>query len=620
MIKSYLKSALRKIWREPFYSVLNIAGFSFSMSLSLLILVIVGNQFDYDEFNLNKERIFRVNTIVEVNNVGQTRYATSPNSLKDMVDESVISEWVSLVPAYSRFKTFQNNHVSGNGYYAEGDFFSFFQIPLLTGNLSTILSNPNDIALSKDMSMKLFNSLDIIGKSIDIEGLGTFIVSGVFDMAANKTHLDSDFILSQTTMRQLVNREKLDAGLLKESNYAAGYFYIMAKHNLSPGALVGTMGSLAGTINSQTIENNKDAKVSFFTQPLAEISPGMELWLENGRGLSYSVIGLFILIVCVLLALTCFNYSSSMTSLGLSKSKEIGVRKIVGASKRNIFFQFIAESMIIAFVSFGIGMALFPFLIEFSAFQRLTNDLSFNAEVFIILILFVLSVGFVAGFLPAITLSKLKEKDMLFNVFNKNIMRGISLRKMIIVLQFSIAMVMILFAATMIKQTQFMVKGDYGFDYADVISINIQNQKEYTVIKDEFARMPEVLSVSFISTNLGYMPTEEFNSWQQNRTDTVVLSAYYSDENAVSDLGLSIVSGNNFSGNQSLNLNQILLNEKALDLLDLGEPALAIGREVHLNDSARYTIVGVIKDFHFQNFKRSIAPMAFLYGSNLWVY
>lgn len=616
MIANYFKTAIRKIWREPFFNILNIAAFSLSMSLSLLILVIIGNQFDYDSHNTRKDRIFRINTLVETESGGKGEYATSPIAVREYIDESTIQEWLRLTPTHSRFKTYQNDHIAANGYFVEGDFFNFFQIPLLEGDAKHVLSDPHNIALSKEASLKLFNTLDVIGTSVDIENLGTFTISGVYDISANKTHLSNDFVLSQTLMQQLVKSGKLDDNLLESDNYTSGYFYAMAKDGVSVDALKSTVKSIATSISSQISGSGDKIKISFFTQSLEHVSPGKDMWMENGRGLSYSTIGLFILIICVLLALTCFNYSSVMTSLGLAKSKEIGIRKIVGATKRNVFFQFIAESMVIAFISFGIGILLFPLFTKFSAFQQLTNDLTFNGRIIIALLLFVILVGVLAGLLPAMTLSKLKEKDLMSNVFKKGIMKGISFRKVIIALQFSVSMVMILFAATLIRQTQLMTKGDYGFDYTDIISININSQREYAVIEDAVNNMPEVLSISSISTNLGYMPTDEFDSWHYDKNEKVLLSAYYLDENAINDLGLSVVSGEDFSSNHSLNTNRIILNERSIEALKLGDATAAIGQEIRFNDSLRYTVSGVVKDFHFQNFKRSIAPMAFLYHAD----
>jgi len=450
------------------------------------MLVIIFNQFSYDDYNTDKDRIFRINTIVSAKGAGQTIYATSPNTVHDLVDKSVVEKGLNLTPWSSRFSVNQNDRMLFTGYYADGDFFSFFQIPLLVGSHTTVLSQPSNIVLSKDASLRLFNSLDVLGETVDIESLGPFTVSGVFDMNLNKTHISSDFILPHSALLSAINQGTLDSNLISPNNYAAGYLYLLAKETATLDAVKGTARSLTQDANASVSGNEKGITLDFVAQPLRDITPGKDYWLDNSQALSYSTIILFAVIICILLALTCFNYSSIMTSLGLAKSKEIGVRKIVGASNKHVFFQFISESTLIALLSFIVGMALFPIVARFSVFQKFTGDLSLNAGIILLLTVFVMFAGFIAGFFPAITLSKLKEKDILQNVFQNKLLRGLSFRKIIIVLQFSIAMVMILFATTLVKQTKYMTNGDYGFDYSDIISVAIHNDKEYSVVRGEF--------------------------------------------------------------------------------------------------------------------------------------
>lgn len=607
-----LKTSFRRILNEPLYSFLNITAFTLSMAIAFLLILIIYNQFNFDIHNSNRERIFRVNTTLINSEHGSTRYATTPTIIKNLIDTNFFSEYVNLVPISVGIKGGANELLTAHGYTVDGDYFSLFQIPLIKGDLKSVLSEPSKVAISTELSKKLFNDSDVIGREISIDRLGDFMISGVYDLSLNKSHLSNDILFSALDNRNLIAKGLVDSNLYANENYASSYLYVLSPGSSSVTQVNDVLISTGKTLKTKLFADNLKFELTFFGLPLSKISPNKGLWLDNSRSLSYDSILIFIAIILVLLSLTLFNYTSIMTSLGLAKSREIGIRKILGASKKQIVFQYISESVIISSISFLLGILLIPFISRFSAFQSITAGLKYDGWIYLILFGFSLLVGLIAGLIPALSVLKFKELDMLHNVFRNTIFKGFSFRKIIIISQFTVSMVLIIFGYTLIKQTSFMVDADYGFDYTNTLSVKVSNQREFNLIRDEFSKLTEVTGVSFISTNLGYMPTDFKKVWAKDPSHNVDLSIYYIDEHSIKDLGLTLIDGNNFSNNAAVNKSSIILNQKALDALGVSEDR---GVGINMNDSTIYRIQGTVKDFHFQNFKRAIAPMAFIYFS-----
>lgn len=609
MLKIDLKTSFRKILKEPLYNILNVTAFTLSMSIAFLLAVIIYNQYNFDKHNKNRDQIYRVNTTVSSSGQGNANYATSPAILKELIDTTFFNDYINLVPLSVKIIGNSNEAIKASGYSVDGDYFSFFQIPLIEGDLRTVLSEPSKVAISRELAKKLYKDDKIIGNEIFIETKGNFVISGVFDLSLNKTHLKNDILFSSSINRDHIGL--IDSNLYAYDNYGSSYLYVLSKSPHLSSQIDNVFASINKTYKSHLIQNNSKLKLSFFGQSLSDISPRKEIWNENGQAMGESIVLIFITIILVLLSLTVFNYSSVMTSLGLAKSKEIGIRKILGASKRHIILQYISESIIISTFSFLLGVLVFPFISRLSGFQRFTVDLKYDIWIIIVLFVFSLLVGIIAGIIPALSILKFKELDMLNNIFRNRVFKGgLSFRKIIIVIQFSVSMVLILFAYTLFKQTNFMVNANYGFDYSNTLSIKVSSQQEYNIVRDEFSKFKEVNSISFISTNLGYMPTDVKRVWTNDPSNKMELSIYHIDENTIKDLGLDLVDGSNFSNNPTTNRNTVILNQQALDLLEISKnPRLG----VNINDSTVYRVIGTVKDFHFQNFKRPISPMAFIY-------
>lgn len=424
MIKTYFKTAIRKIFKQPFYSTLNITAVTLSMSISLLILFIIFNQFDYDSANRRKDRIFRINTRVTTTNGDEAQFATIPYAAKDLLDSAVFESWVSLIALQSKSMGYGSKRFTVSGAIVTGNYFEMFNFPIISGSWGTSFSNASEVALSKHTSLKMFNTVDCIGRIIEIEGVGSFMVSAIYNDLDTKSHISNDFILSYSIIPSLFAKGSLDSNLSNINNYTSSYLYTLANRELSKNEINNVTKEMSSLAMSEFRPKNKEKEIAFFAQLLSNISPSRDLWLENSKALSFSTISIFSLIVFALVLLTALNYSSVMIALGLSRSKEIGIRKIVGAKRSHVFFQFIIEAIVIALISLFFALLLCPIIASFAPFQRLFVDTTFHVSIIPYAILFAVFIGLIAGAFPAAILSAYKEINMLHNLLNKVVLRG----------------------------------------------------------------------------------------------------------------------------------------------------------------------------------------------------
>ncbi len=609
MFYNYLKIALRSLIKQPFYTFLNITAVTLSISICLVILFVSYNQFNYDSQNPEVTNIYRINSVITNRSGEKGTYATSPYLEKSVLDSSSFSSFVSLVPLFSKQITFGNERYTANGAIVTGNYTGLFGFIQLNGKFDSESENLNQIAISKQLSERIFNSTQTIEEIISIDQIGDFRISAIYDESLIKSHITNDFLLPSKNINSLIDQRKLDSNFKNPTNYTASYLYVVRRKDVSQKDVEGSVLQLTRKLVSGFKTQSDLKNIRLVPQSLSDISPTKDIWMENSRALSYSTVAVFATIITLIVCLTAFNYSSVMIALGLSRSKEIGIRKIVGAARTHVFWQFITESVTLALISFVCSLAIFPFLITLGPFQTLLRNAQFSVNLLGIFLGFALLVGLIAGVIPALILSSFKPLNLLYNLFTKVAMRGLSFRKVLIVLQFAISFAMILFVVVLLGQTRFMANSDYGYSYKNVTSIPIRNHREFAIIKDEIGKLPGVEGLSGISTNLGYMPTDEIDIWNSNPLEKVRMATYYIDENTIPELQLEIAAGNNFTSDSASNSNCVVINEAAASKLQFKNVNDALSQSISIDDSTQLRIIGVLKDFHFQNFKRTIQPL-----------
>lgn len=614
MLRNYIKTAIRNILRNPFFSFLNILGLALSLSVCLLVIAIVKDQFEYDSNVKDKEQIFRITSKITQKNYESEHYATSPVPLSDhlLLDNDIVEKSASVRPI-SALATANDKRLPITGAFTSSDLFLIFNFHTERGEDQSLLSQPNTVILSKEIAVNLFGDEDPLNQTISLDSIGSFKVIGVLKEPHIKTNVKYDMFISDKSVSSLEKQHKLDSISNDWAAYFSAYTYLKVKPEISIAVLDKRLNTLSREIYKTSNFKFGERSLVFEAQRLSSITPGKDLLLENSNGMSYKVIMGICGAVLLLLILSCFNYTNLTIARAFTRAKEIGVRKVIGASRRHIFGQFIVESTIIAFGALILGSIIIPYIPLNSQLQSLISSTHVDLTLIIWSLLFVFFVGIMAGALPGITLSNLSPISILQKLERIRAFKISSLRKILTVIQFAVAFVLIMTFVVLYRQTKYMADADYGFTTKNIINIKLNKDIKFDVLKNELNKYP-LWTVSGISDVFGSYPSGESTARINKSNEPLTLVYYYTDENVIQNFNLKLLAGKNFeAGYQDKRKDQIIVNERAVRAFNLSNPASAVGRQVWLNDSTSAEIIGVLKDFNFQSFKNPIEPMAFIF-------
>ena len=637
MLRNYFKIAVRSILRHRFFSIINIFGLAVSMSACLLIISMLADQRQYDQFHPLKKRIYRILT----KRVNQNMWtATSPYPLHDELLNAYTSveDVVSLRPFIGGDIRYNDNIVTQAGLYASDNFFRFFNFTLGAGDPATALKDPYSMIVTERMAKKLFGEENPIGKTVsfadrrmdilgigieDVEkNIGDFKITGVVKDLAYKSHLHFDFLVSMSTLRSLVTAGIYTAPFDDWNNMWEFYTYALIKNDKSDVDLTASLDR----ISQSQYPDKPDQRILFEAQPLGSITPGK--FTNNMISFSLPIEAYYFLSILGLIVVfsACFNYTNLSLARALSRSKEIGLRKINGASRRQVFFQFISEAVIISLVSLAFSIIILQILKKgFSGFwvnEFLSMEFSNSVSVYIAFIIFSAIIGVIAGFLPAVYLSsfnplKILKKDTGKNKSGKGtfVFNRPALGKTLVVAQFVFSMILILSTLTLFAQLRHLIVTKYGFDKDNIVNIKLHGN-DYFQLSNAFSSNPEVVrtSASSVIPAMGFSFGVQYKNYPQ-MTDSIQASYFAVDRNYISNLGLTLVAGRNFPEDLSDKTEHyIIINETGAMKLGYDRPAEAVGHFLIDNDKKDpVEIIGVLKDFNFELFQDKFGPLVLRY-------
>ncbi len=617
MIKSIFLTAIRNISRNPLFSFINIFGLSVSMSLGLLIIIIVKDQYSYDKFHQDANRIFRINTGAIREGGGRENYATTPFALGTALKEgySFSENVVRINRNLNGDVEYEKITVPVHGFFADPSFLEVFNFKLAKGNPSTALNEPDGVLLTADAVKRIFGNADPLGKTINFKGYGNFTVKGVFESFPGKTHFDFEAIVSSTALPALEKQGAVMGSLQNWNNYYSGYVYVKLKEGVE---LTEVKAALA-EINKKNYAGRKletrDKGYEWYLQSLQKISPGPILSNNMGKALPELVLLFLTILAFVILLMAGLNYTNLMIAKSLKRSREIGVRKVMGASRRQVFWQFIGESVVFALVSLVASYLLLQLLksafLQLHLTQEFSIGLTEDSVVFVYFALFACLVGFLAGLLPAGYLSGFKPVLGLKNMIGKKVNTRQWLRKALMVVQFTFSMVFIATVLMIYFQMNFMLNADYKFNDKNLMNVRMEGN-DYKKMAVELQSVPGVKQVGFVSHSLGTFQ-DYSDDYKRNQTDpSFVMRDFRADANYIGNLHLQFLAGRNFSTDLPAEReSEIILNEKALMVFGFKTAGEAIGQSVYASDSIALQVVGVVNDFHFRPMNYEIGPLAF---------
>lgn len=624
MFSSYIKIAIRSILRHRFFSFINIFGLAVAMSISMGIIMLVADQVEYDRYNSKRDRIYRVIT-KDVDAAGQ-EVGDRQNAASSMPLRGELLEKYTGIEKVVRLKRGFGNHwlefegqdvnIPLAGFYADPEVFEVFEYEFQYGDPSAALKDPFTVVLTRKAANKLFKEENPLGQSIKVGELGNFTVTGVLKETSRKSHIVFEALASMATVASIAGPE--DRSMDDWTDFWNGWNYVL----LEPGKSGPDLQQYLTRIYDEkiaVIANPGVYKMRFSVQALNDITPGPLQNNSIGPVLPWVFIYALGGLALIILLTSCFNFTNLSMARSLTRAREIGVRKVTGAARWQIFVQFLSESVIVAFaaliIAFGLLLLVKPMILQLNFARIFSWDFEANIVVFIIFVAFAVVVGILAGFFPAIVLSGFQPIKVLKSINNIRVFSRMGIRKVLLVAQFTLSLFFILSVIIMNNQLKLFTTKDHGFNMQKNIAVKLNNTTPQ-LLKNELLKYGNVESVSAAS-HLPAAGVSHGGGFKKNLADKedVSFDRFAVDEDYLKNMGLQLMAGKFFeAGQDKINKDYIVINEEGVKKLQYDSPSDAIGKEViSQHDSTRQTIIGVISNYNHRDLTRSYSPMALMY-------
>jgi putative ABC transport system permease protein len=616
IFKNYLKTSVRSIKHNALFSGINVVGLAVSMSVGILMIVLLAELNSFDNFHEKKDRIYRVITSRKSLFQGEAEFfASAPHYIADQIEAQVpgVEQILVLDRDLTADLKIDEKGIAIKGYYATTSFFDVLSFKLKKGNPQTALENPGAIVLTESAAKKLFGDSDPMNKTLAVDNNPDFrigTITGIVEDPPINSHIDYEALVSMKTMdNSLVEKRR---NRRSPGDYAQSYVYLVLKEGTSVDHIEAFMAKMMADHNSRSAPN------TLSLQPMEEFVT-TDAGLQPGPTFSKQKIDMMIALTLIVLLSACFNYTNLSLVRGLRRSKEICVRKITGANRLQVFSQFMTEAVLLSLLSLIVGTGLF-FLIK-PEFLSLSNVNTGHRAMFSLdlvpaqsfyFILFAVVVGFIAGFFPALILSKLKASALFNDASKIKIFSGVSTRQVLITGQIALSIGLITCATMAYKQYVYALHYDLGYHTENIVNITVQGDY-LDVLENEYAEISSVAETSRSSVILGTRNLMPADAMSEDQSDTIMFSCNYIDSKYLNMHGFKLIAGSNFNSHPTAEdtLNRkIIVNEQFLKALNLGSPHEAIGKHIWYYGEEKLTILGVVSDFVSMSLDAE-APKAF---------
>lgn len=612
MLPNFLKTGLRNLRHHKGFSFINILGLSLGLTACLLIGLFVRDEKQYDRFVPGADRTFRVyqQSESDANEIIATAPPAFATALKQNYPEVEHVLRVMNFNSKQLVEAGEKKFYETGGFIADSNFFELFPLPLRYGSPREVLDEPNSIIISEAMSGRFFGDENPVGKTITL-AKSVFTVKAVLKDQV-KFHLPVNFLMN-------MRAAGLYGATMESWQWYPFNTYVKLKEGTDSKALEAKFQSYS----KPYLKGEGGINVPYF-QPLPEI----HLYSSNfkydmsERGNSTYVTALTIIALFILL-IACFNFVNLATAKSLQRAKEVGVRKAIGAGRKQLMVQFIGETVVFAFISMAIAITatwlLLPSLNRFTE-KNMGFDVFTNPPVVFAIALITILVGILAGFYPALVLSAFKPVTVLKGSVVTDALPGKTpwLRHGLVVIQFSLSVLLIISSIVVIQQVKYMYNKDLGFKKEQVLFLPIRGEtllENYAGFKNE---LKQLTGVSSVSVGYGYpgdifgdglMTVKEKPELKPTRATQMMV-----DHDYIKTIGLQLVAGRDFSYTIQTDVSAYIINETAVKELGLGTPQEAIGKTLswptwRKPDSLKTgPVIGVVKDFHFKSLHERVEP------------
>jgi putative ABC transport system permease protein len=639
MIRNYIKVAFRSIFRNKLTAFINIAGLALSMACATLIYLYISDEISYEKYHSNADRIYRVTRSFhspegKVNlHLANVAPPIGPLLKNDFGEIETLARTLNstLVIGLEEDGVLKISNSEENVFLAEPDIFKIFDIELKSGDRGTALSRPFTMMLSETAAKRYFDEDDIVGRRLRINNAFDVEITGVFENFPPQSHWHPEFLASFSTLENddIYGREGLETNW---GNNSFGTYFLLAKgtdpkklEERFPLFLDKHFGNYARSNWGVPADWKASQSTSLFVQKVTDIHLHSHLDDEveaNGditNVYMMGIIGLFIVLIA------CFNFINLSTARATKRAKEVGLRKVVGAFRTQLIYQYLSESVITALLalvlSAGISFVTIESLNTFTS-KQLTLNLLQNPALGIGLFLFALAVGILAGIYPAFVISSFRPAVTLKG--HQGMASGKNfLRKGLVVAQFSISIVLIIGTLIIFKQLDFLNSRSLGYDKDQVITLPYYSElaNSYDAFYNELTKAPSIKNAARSSRVPTGRLLDSYGSPRVLLGDSlsdidIDLKSISTDTEFFDTYGVGISSGRIFSKNiptdDSL---AFIINEAAAKDIGWENPDEYLDREFQYAD-VKGKLIGIVKDFHFESLHQQITPMIFLQRNN----
>jgi len=602
MIRNYIKTAFRSLLKNKGFTFINVLGLALGLATCLLIVFYVVDELSYDRFNTKYERIYRVNTDLKAG-INETSFAiTAPpvadalaNEFPEVERSMRIGQGVNI-----RFKKGNEVIDEKKAFYCSGSIFGIFTLPMLQGDPKTALTEPHTMVITQAIALKYFNTVNAVGKTLLLVSDSTmYKVTGVIEDMPTQSHFKADLFITMgpnhdnswahfntntyILLKQGADRKKL------ESKFAA----LIRRNETTP-----------------SFDYNKfEAKGNYIRlnlTPLKEIHLYSNKQRELGTNGNVQYIYIFSAIAIFILILACINFMNLSTARSANRAREVGVRKVLGSSRKYLIAQFLSESIMVTLAATVI--AVFAAWAILPLFNQVSGKiLTITAHTFTwllpVMLIIILVVGVLAGSYPAFFLSAFKPIQVLKGKLATGF-KGSFLRSFLVVFQFSISIFLIIGTLVIYNQLTYIRNKDLGFNRSQVLIIKNANAVDPKVLKQQLKQLPGVLN----ATLTHYLPTSNLsalNYISSGSSKNIETQFWPVDADYISTMGMKLVKGRNFNEQFLSDSSSVIINETMAKMIGYKEE----GSEKITDMNKDYKIIGVVKDFNFSSLRDNITPV-----------
>jgi putative ABC transport system permease protein len=629
MLRNYIKTALRNLWKNKGFSAINIFGLATGIATCLVIMLYVLDELGYDKYNVHAAQIYRIDNQIKFGD----NYADGAQAPPIM--GPVFAKDYPQIENYVRFRDQGGFTVRKNGekltedkvIYADSSLFSVFTLPFLAGDPKTALKEPRSLVLTETAAKRYFNGTDAVGKTLVVND-SVYKVTGVIKDIPRQSIFNYDFFLSMSEIKDSREDNWLSENYPTFFLIKPGTDIKQLETRLNKSFEDYTAPELKSILNLTMADFKKGGGyLSCSLMPLLQIHLHSNKQGEMGINGSIQYVYIFAAIAIFILLIACVNFMNLSTARSANRAKEVGVRKVLGSLKKNLIAQFLTESILVSclafVVAFGLTLIMVP-LFNMLAQKQISGLALFSPLMLVSVFLLMVITGLLAGSYPAFFLSSFQPVEVLKGRLSRGF-KGSMLRNALVVFQFAISVVLIVGTVVIYNQLTYIRHKDLGFtkDHILVIKNTYALDKSSQSFNNDLLKMPAVKSTTYT----GFLPV---TGWRNNDaifTDlnfdikkAVSAQTWEVDENYIPTMQMQLKVGRNFSKQFLSDSTAVIVNEAALKFLHTNNPLN--GKLYELNDIksktfSTYNIIGVVKNFNFNSLKEEVTPLLFRLRQNL---